>query len=70
MDWADRSAAGISGATRDIAEVEPLGDCFSGSEDPIQRDVCRKLRAPMRAAMKSLGGAFAGAGFYFGFDGV
>jgi hypothetical protein len=54
VDWDDPFRGGYFRRNREyIAEVAPLGDCLSGSEDPIQVMYAGTC-APMRAAMKSL----------------
>jgi 5-amino-6-(5-phospho-D-ribitylamino)uracil phosphatase len=54
VDWDDPFRGGYFRRNREyIAEVEPLSDCLSGGEDPIQVMYAGNC-APMRAAMKSL----------------
>ena len=54
VDWDDPFRGGYFRRNREyIAEVEPLRDCLSGGEDPIQVMYAGNC-APMRAAMKSL----------------
>ena len=56
VDWDDPFRGGYFRRNREyIAEVEPLSDCLSGGEDPIQVMYAGNC-APMRAAMKSLKG--------------
>jgi len=54
VDWDDPFRGGYFRRNREyIAEVEPLSDCLSGGEDPIQVMYAGNC-APMRAAMQSL----------------
>ena len=70
VDWDDPFRGGYFRRNREyIAEVAPLGRLFEWQRGSDSGDVRGKLRADA-GGDEEFGGAFAGAGFYFGIDGV